>query len=756
MLNETNLRRCRTETSVNPELAVTEPDIANVSPITPAAPDPLWINKDHGIPEFSRSVDTDRLAEIITTVADRLAPALAEIPDSLHERVDTWCLSHGYNDATTSTRRRLVARQAVLNRLLKATVYEWHHRRGELPEFPADTWEIIQSVAEVGANPGFGECVLDYFLFHVDEQEMEVIDENRDRLLASTQPAEDIGRLYEAVIPKEYRQSLSQFRTPPDLAQVMRLWVGESDNTVVDPGLGAGVLSSPFHPDWRLSTDSARVIGIDQSQLALLMGSTALTLYGQPHELLETDFLNIPPSDLQQDLDGIVCNPPYTKGDSLPDWYKERINTQLEKTTGLEISARSPLYAYFIYHSRAFLSPSDRAAFITPQSFLSNRYGESLKQFLLDNYAIKAFVQFNPESYCVFDNADTTALLTFLEAKPDSETGGETRFIRVDEKIESKTIRDAVENGEPGETEWGIINRVPQSELCPEKNWQALFDPVEIDTSHLPTLGTLLTIHRGPTTGEVNLFCLSQQEVDENNLDERHLSRIVRKPSQIDGYDYQEADWKEAREKGEEVWLLDPDQIPGVPNTIADFKQELSKAARREAPEGSVIRDGYSEVREYLREGVIEYGLSDTSTFSNRPYWYRPRRKDPARVLVQNASRDQFKFILNETDIRHTSACYGFYDITLSETELKALLAYLNSHVFEEVVREYKQTRDGGFDKIEPDQLEQAPAIDPLEMSDKTVNTLAGLFDELRQTARKNDDCNPVLDRINVVLQQEL
>jgi len=43
---------------------------------------------------------------------------------------------------------------------------------------------------------------------------------------------------------------------------------------------------------------------------------------------------------------------------------------------------------------------------------------------------------------------------------------------------------------------------------------------------------------------------LSQQEVDENNLDERHLSRIVRKPSQIDGYDYQEADWKEAREKG--------------------------------------------------------------------------------------------------------------------------------------------------------------------------------------------------------------
>jgi hypothetical protein len=317
-------------------------------------------------------------------------------------------------------------------------------------------------------------------------------------------------------------------------------------------------------------------------------------------------------------------------------------------------------------------------------------------------------------------------------------------------------IREAVENGESGATDWGFINHVSQAELRPVTNWQVLFDPVEFDTSHLPPLEKFLTIQRGPTTGKVNLFCLSQQDVDENNLDERHLSRVVRKPSQIDGYDYQEADWKEARANGNDVWLLDPDQIPGMPNTIADFKQEFSKRASRDTAQRSESETEYSAVREYLREGVIEYGLSDTSTFSNRQYWYRPRRKAPTRVLVQNASRDQFRFILNETEIRNTSACYGFYDITLSETELKALLAYLNSHVFDEVVREYKQTRDGGFDKIEPNQLEQVPVIDPPEMSDETVTTLAGLFDELRQTARNNDDCNPVLDRIDVILQQEL
>ncbi|MFC7059001.1 Eco57I restriction-modification methylase domain-containing protein [Halovenus salina] len=113
------------------------------------------------------------------------------------------------------------------------------------------------------------------------------------------------------------------------------------------------------------------------------MGTTALTLYGQAHDPRTTDFLDLSPADLQRDVDAIICNPPYTSGDSLPAAYKDRINTQIEQSIGSEISARSPLHAYFIYHARQFLSGGDRAAFITPQSLLTTRYGESLKQYLL-------------------------------------------------------------------------------------------------------------------------------------------------------------------------------------------------------------------------------------------------------------------------------------------------------------------------------------------------------------------------------------
>ena len=725
--------------------------MADRSPITPAAPDHQWVDKDHGIPEFTRSVDTNRLAEIITTVADRLAPVLAEIPDSLHERVDTWCLSHGYNDATTSARRRLVARQAVLNRLLKATVYEWHHRRGELPEFPANMWEIIQSVAEVGANPGFGECVLDYFLLHVDESEVEVIDENRDRLLASTQPAEDIGRLYEAVIPKEYRQSLSQFRTPPDIGQLMRLWAGESNNTVVDPGMGAGVLSSPFHPDWRLSTDSARVIGIDQSQLALLMGSTALTLYGQPHELLETDFFNIPSSDLQQDLDGIVCNPPYTEGDALPDWYKERVNTQLEKTTGLEISARSPLYTYFIYQARSFLSSGDRAAFLTPDSFMATNYGESLKQFLLDEFSITALVQFNPEGDSVFEDAQVTALISFIEATNTDKANDITRFIRVDESVEPSTLRDAVQNGDHGETDWGFINRVQQAELSPENNWTARFVPYDIDTSGLTTLSKFVSVHRGKSTGDVDFFCLSQDDVDEYEIPDQHLSRLIRRPKLTQGYDFCEDDWDKLRETGEEAWLLDPDELPSVPDSVLAFGRQIENEV---VSVPSDEPDKQANTVAYLRSAITERDLIGTNALETRPYWYRPRRQPSPRVLVQDAGRDGFAFVLNETTARNIHNFRGFYDVRIGETELKALLAYLNSTIGQQVIKTQTQTQQGGYEKLSISALKSLPVIDPTTLEKRTVTALADLFDELRETARKDGDCDSVLDRLDSLLQQ--
>jgi adenine-specific DNA-methyltransferase len=513
------------------------------------------------------------------------------------------------------------------------------------------------------------------------------------------------------------------------------------------------VLSSPFHPQWRVSPEPVHVTGIDRSPLSRLMGTTSLTLYGQAHEPRATDFLDLSPDDLQGDIDAIICNPPYTSGDALPAGYKDRINTQIEQSIGADISARSPLYAYFVYHAREFLSAGGRACFITPQSFLTTTYGEPLKQFLLDAFSIKAFVQFDPAGERIFPDAHTTALITFLEATPEHRSGGETRFIRVDESVEGHELRKTVTEGTPGSTGWGFVNCVPQTQLTPTQNWEALFTPTDIDTSNFTRLDEFGSVHRGMTTGAVDFFCLSQADVEELGLDTQYLSRLIRQPRLVDGYDFRAEDWAALRENGEDVWLFDPDVIQEIPESIDVFGDQV-------AGDSSVLADDDSgpvaNLITYLRDGVSKHALVGTTALETRPYWYRPERQDPPRVLVQNGSRDGFTFRLNETDARNIHNFDGLYDVTVNETELKALLAYLNSGVAEQVVRNETQTRQGGFEKLGAGTLKQLPVIDVTDMTDKMRTDLADLFDELRETARCDGNCKCVINRIDALLQQTL
>lgn len=72
----------------------------------------------------------------------------------------------------------------------------------------------------------------------------------------------------------------------------------------------------------------------------------------------------------------------------------------------------------------------------------------------------------------------------------------------------------------------------------------------------------------------------------------------------------------------------------------------------------------------------------------------------------------------------------GFYDIDLTDNELKALLAYLNSNTFDDVVRAYRDARADGFEKIEPNKVERVPVIDPTELDRNLLTDFAAAFDE--------------------------
>lgn len=705
------------------------------------------------------------LEKTLNTAADAIYQQVSgDLNQDLQSQVSEWCDLHGL--VRLETPLRTVARQAAFNTLLKATLYEHYHQRDILPELDSDVRTALQNAQETTSDPAFREYVLDDIAWLAAGDDLNELIEARHQLKSSEEPAEDIGRLFESLVPQESRRKLGQFRTPPKIADLMASWIIDNGTeTVLDPGMGAGALSAASYREKQQKSDEAvlaDIYGADLNELALVMGATSLTLlnHGGPHNLQIGDFLELDPGDVDGQVDAVISNPPYSRHHELNEEYKERVNSQAETELGRNVSALSPMYAYFYYHSTKFLSPGGRMSFITPSEFLETSYGESLKQYLVDEYDIKAVVLFDRDETSKFDEAMTTSLVSFLE-KPNSEGDEDelTRIVRVDGEPSEGTLLDAINGDVEGQTEWGFINVVRQDDLDAEDKWTSLFDPLDIDTSGLTELSELATVNRGIATGKNDYFCLTQNEVEEWNIDKKYLSKIVRNSRSVPGYDYTTEDWEQEREEGGEAWVLyhlkelDSDQINQAMPDEAEGNATLTAYADEDFENNET-----PSVIEYLQHGMSDNVEAHSGYLArNRNPWFVVDRRDPPPILVTYMSRGGSRFIRNETDARNLSNLHGIYfDVDITESQMKALLAYLNSGFASEVVRRSGRTYSSGMDKIEPNEMEGVPVLDPRGLTDETVHELAELFDNLREAARNDKDVDAVIERIDERLEDEL
>jgi adenine-specific DNA-methyltransferase len=699
----------------------------------------------------------------IETAANKIHQQLTQGVDSAVEsRIDDWCELHGLERLDDSL--LIVSRQAAFNVLLKATLYEHYHQRSTLPELDSEAREAFENAAETTGDPAFNEYILDDVAWLAKEDLTDVL-AARHQLDSTKDPAEEIGRLFEALTPQESRRKLGQFRTPTTIADLIAEWlIEDGTETVLDPGMGACALSAAAYREKQERIDEpplSDIYGIDLNELALVMGATSLTLmdHGNPHNLQIDDFLDIELDKAEGKVDAIISNPPYSRHHELSEEYKSRVNSQAERELARDVSALSPMYAYFYYHAAQFLRDGGRMSFITPSEFLETSYGESLKQFLLDEFNIKALVLFDRADDSKFDEAMTTSLVSFLEKPDESDITELTRIVRVDDDPSEEELLAAVSGDVEDETDWGFVNTVRQGELDADDKWTGLFDPIDIDTSELTPLSELATVTRGIATGKNSYFCLTQSEVDEWGIDEQYLSGIIRNSRSVPGYDYTGEDWQTEREDGREVWLL---------YHLTELDVDKVGQAMSDEPAGNTTLTAYSgsesesegtasSLVEYLKHGMSdEVEAHDGYLARNRNPWFVVDRRDPPPIVLTYMSRGGSRFIKNETNARSLSNLHGIYiDVEIDEPQLKALLAYLNSEFASEVVRRSGRTYSSGMDKIEPNEMEGVPVLDPRGLENKTVDVLASLFDALRETARdESKSVDAVVAEIDDLLQE--
>lgn len=195
-----------------------------------------------------RPVSSAEVSEKVTAAADTIVPAFdSEFTQSLYQQTEGWCELHGFDTVEDSATQEIVAQQAVFGLLLRVTLYEWYHQYDGWPALSDDPLEAVGQVQARSDAAGFGAWVLDDLVAFADEATLGALLEERFRILYSAQPAEDIGRVYEMVTPDESRRVLGQYRTPPEIARLMRTWAASDDDQLLDPGMGPGGLSTPIH-----------------------------------------------------------------------------------------------------------------------------------------------------------------------------------------------------------------------------------------------------------------------------------------------------------------------------------------------------------------------------------------------------------------------------------------------------------------------------------------------------------------------------
>jgi len=683
----------------------------------------------------------ESVKEIASTLEDKVRSRLQEEEDELLG----WVEKHGLGRSEPP--ETVVATQAVYNVLLKSVLYGIHPETEGLPALTPQNYEnMIKKAEEVTDEPGFERYTLDEVAAGLPEDELGHILELRGSF-ADGNPSEGVGNVYEQTVPVPERRRLGQFRTPPSIADLMTEWVTQSsEDEVLDPGVGAGVLSAYAYRKKKSIGDDAnisQVHGVDVSELSVLMANVSLRLEESDKrpDIRLRDFLKLSTDELGK-VDAVVSNPPYTRHHELDEEYKKEINEQAEKKTGTVISALSPLYLYFYVHANEFLRDGGRMSFITPSEFLETGYGGNLRRFLLDEFRVHALVLYDRDE-SVFDEAMATSCVTFLE-KGEPEDDDVTKFVSVEEDVSKERIIEAVENGKEGITDWGYINVVPQEEIEPEEDWDAFFDPTETEVDEkLVSLSEIADISRGIATGNNDFFCLSENEKTGSRnghgweIDEKHLSKLVRNSGSVPHYCYTEEDWERQLDNGDEVWLL---------YHLNEWEWNLKDTG----------------IWRYLEYGKDEMEAHQSYLAENRDPWYLVDRRKPAPVLYTYMSRGRSRFILNETAFgddegaRNLNNLLCIYpDDELSKKQVKALLAYLNSDFADVLLRRNGRTYSTGMDKIEPSELGDVPVLDPQTLRLEMTGILAEAFDSLCEASRSGD-VKGVIGEIDEILKDEI
>ena len=469
----------------------------------------------------------------------------------------------------------------------------------------------------------------------------------------------------------EERRKLGQFATPFPLArEIMSYGLGLlEENTVsfLEPSLGTGAFYSALISESNYAGKSikqATGIEIDPAYYDAarsIWNNTCLQVYNK-------DFTHCSP-DGKYNL--LITNPPYVRHHYISPEEKGYLADCSKKETGIEISALSGLYCYFLLLSHKWLAPGAICGWLLPSEFMDVNYGKAIKEYLLNNVHLLRIHRYDPNN-SKFDGALVSSCVVWFKNEIiDYDYDVELSYSGTHSSpLQSKLIKKSV--------------------LQFERKWTRFPEKDRRDGSKkLTTLGDYFTIKRGLATGDNDFFILKKDKIQNLGLDMSFFKPILPSPRNLKT-DYVETNADGSPKVDPQYYLLD----------CGLTELEVSK--------------NYPALWEYFQSGITLTGKKYLCR--NRKTWYWQEQRQTTHFLCSymgrgNSDGSPIRFILNLSDAIVTNSYLMLYpkepleQAISNDPELIYQIWEILKTIGSDEIEDEGRIYGGGLKKIEPKEL---------------------------------------------------
>jgi len=593
-----------------------------------------------------------------------------------------------------------------------------------------------------------------------------------------------VGFIYEELIPAAERHALGQFYTPPAIAELITKWaVRNAEDKVLDPGCGSGTflvkaykrlleLKGYREPTERVHKEILRQLyafDINPFPLhltALNLSSRYIRAPSTEVNTIHTDFFRVKveqkvvtpyvvktlAGEVKREVpipkfDAVIANPPYTRWVEVPRKTKDAITDAIGewlKRYGLSggIANETGIYVHFIMNAYKFLKKNGRLGMIISNSWLQSDYGINFANFLLDNFKVKAIIDFNQRLFRIPLIA-TCVLLLEKEDDQREREHNQTTFIYVDKETQVEEILQAIENPNRWKESF-LINVVEQKSLPRGEKWiKLLFKTDELEKALLtlplitrmgalfiPRYGNISGVSARGGTGADKFFYLTEEDAQKRGLTKDYLYPLLISPRYSKYFTFSEKDWRKVNLENKPCYVFICHKPKSkLPKNIVSFIEWGETTPLVRVKEGEKPKTANQSTASKMRE-------KNKSLFG----WFDLGEIIDTNIFTMRRAQYFHRFILTKMPIAFDDSLITLVakdKTNLTQDKIDALLAYLNSDFTRFFIEIYGRSTGGGVIELDINSLARLPILNVNTLEKGQLKKLSELFKELELEARK-------------------